>query len=119
MTILERITSSPAWKGARVEAAELNGRPAWRIFHPSSGAVALVYQEAARVQVRHWNAYDTAIRAVEGLKSRRFPYARPGEWGFNAVETAEAAWRAIDHFKELSGFTLAVPVAPCAAAVAP
>jgi hypothetical protein len=107
MTILERITSSPAWRGATVEAAELNGRPAWKLtlvdLHSSGRfATALAYKEAARVQIRHLDAYKEARYAVAALQGHPPVAGR-------VTHGKKAAWRAIDRFKELSGFDLMAP----------
>jgi hypothetical protein len=109
MTALEKITRE--LEGARVEPAELNGRPAWRItlagVDSRDGGTfeALVYKEAARVQIRHLDAYKEARYAIAVLQGHPPVAGR-------VTHGEKAAWRAIDHFKELSGFTLAVPTVP-------
>jgi hypothetical protein len=96
MTKLESIIKDRVWKGATVEADELHGRPAWRITHPK-GAVALVYQDAGRIQVRHWEAYMEVV------------------WWDQCAARAGAAWvkeeraKAAAHFRKLSGFTMGGP----------
>ncbi len=107
MTLLEKITRE--LPGSRVEPAELNGRPAWRITLAGADLTdggtfeAFVYQEAARVQIRHLDAYHEAKHAVKALSDRTR--------GDRAL--VKRLWKAIDHFRGLSGFTLAVPaVAP-------
>ncbi len=107
MTLLEKITRE--LKGARVEPAELNGRAAWGITIAAADSAdggtfeALVYQEVARVQIRHLDAYHEAKRAVKAL-------APLGDRTRGDRRLVKRLWKAIDHFKGLSGFTLAVPV---------
>jgi len=105
MTLLEKITRE--LPGARVEPAKLNGRPAWRITIAPADSTdggtfeALVYREAARVQVRHLNAYVEAKYAVKALTS-------PGDRSPQDRGLVKALWQRIDHFKALSGFQMEV-----------
>lgn len=109
MTILEKITRDPAWRGCAVEPATHNGRPAWKITRDN--AVAYLYQEAAQVQVRHWDAYLAAVDARCAL--RNDAKGVDDLWRLSRISDmresagAKLAWLAIDHFKALSGFALA------------
>jgi hypothetical protein len=106
MTLLEKITRE--LPNARVEPAELNGRPAWKITlaraDSSDGGTfeALVYQEAARVQIRHLDAFRAAKVAVETLRGRPIlPRSRP-------TSAQRECLKEIAHFKALSGFQMEV-----------
>jgi hypothetical protein len=72
MTLLEKITREIP--NARVEPAELHGHPAWRITLARADSTdggtfeALVYKEAARVQIRHLDAYKEARYAIAVLQ---------------------------------------------------
>jgi len=68
MTLLEKIKRE--LPGAKVEPAELNGHAAWRITVEGAGRFeALVYQDAASVQIRHLGAYQEARRAAPMVKA--------------------------------------------------
>lgn len=108
MTILEKITRDPSWRGCAVEPAMHNGRPAWKITRDN--AVAFVYKEAAQVQVRHWDAYIAAVDARCALQNDA--KGVNDTWRLSRMSKmqrsagAKRAWCAIDHFAALSGYVL-------------
>ena len=102
MTLFERIRNDRTWKDATVAEVEWNGRPAWRLTHPS-GAVAHIYKGAGSVQVRHEGAYHAAFEARERLaldQASRNPYP-------NTRWHAERR-RTIAHFEQLSGMKMEI-----------
>ncbi|TAK97563.1 MAG: hypothetical protein EPO08_21105 [Rhodospirillaceae bacterium] len=113
MTLLEKITKE--LKGSRVEPAELNGRPAWRITIPdptmadNEGSFeAFVYKDAASVQIRHLACYQAAREAARDLR-RTVVVAgvktTAPELAYNSTPWKEAR-RAPAHFQELAGRTI-------------
>jgi hypothetical protein len=100
MTLFERIRNDRTWKDSTVEGVEWNGRPAWRLTHPS-GAVAHVYKAAGSVQVRHENAYHGACFAHAALALDR---AR----GFTHGAFSARHDQAIAHFEQLSGMKMEI-----------
>lgn len=123
MTILEKIKNDRAWRGAAVELGmSPDGNSAYRLTHPS-GAVAYVYAFAARVQVRHWDAYVAAKAAIpivcaaekEGKRCQICKWYSPHVAGkckrhgkpmpLDPARVKKARVE-LDHFKKLSGFDL-------------
>jgi hypothetical protein len=102
MTLFERIRNDRTWKDSTVESVEWEGRPAWRLTHPS-GAVAHIYKAAGSVQVRHEGAYHAACAARAGLArdlAHRNPYP-------NTRRHTERR-QAIAHFEQLSGMKMEI-----------
>jgi hypothetical protein len=109
MTLLEKITREIP--NARVEPAELNGRPAWRItiapadLNDGGTFEALVYKDAASVQIRHLDAYHAARFAAEALKRTITPLGAKAP--IPDLTTGSNAWkearRYLAHFQELAG----------------
>jgi hypothetical protein len=97
MTLFERIRNDRTWKDATVAEVEWNGRPAWRLTHPS-GAVAHVYKAAGSVQVRHEGAYHGACFARAAL-------ALDQACGFTFRVKHD---HAIAHFEQLSGMKMEI-----------
>lgn len=125
MTLQEKIMRELGPE-AKIEPAELNGREAIRVTH-SEGAVFVIYAEAARVQIRHLDAYREACDARRVLSIDRGCGYRERLAKFQEVDDhwregrmrkmydsrgAKLAWRAIDHFASLSGFRLVEREAP-------
>jgi hypothetical protein len=102
MTLFERIRNDSTWKDATVEGVEWNGRPAWRLTHPS-GAVAHIYKAAGSVQVRHEGAYHAAFAAHEGLA-----YDQACKNPYPNIRRQKEARRAIAHFEQLSGMKMEI-----------
>ena len=100
MTLFERIRNDRTWKDATVAGVEWNGRPAWRLTHPS-GAVAHIYKGAGSVQVRHEGAYHAAFAAREWL-------LRDQARGFTHNAFRAKHDQAIAHFEQLSGMKMEI-----------
>lgn len=123
MTMLEKIKGNRVWRGAVIERGmSPDGRDAWRLTLGT--AVAYVYAAAARVQVRHLDAYLAAKAAIPILRAAEMEGERCQICGWYSPSNGNGmcerhgklmhpdprrvakARVTLAHFKKLSGFDL-------------